>query len=84
MAQAGLQHDGAALRKAGEDDLVAWNASLCFPVDQAFDKRLRLADSGFIFCSAAQLKDVVPGGHAHAIVDRDRALRRVGEDEAHW
>src|SRR6185503_16163747 len=44
---------------------------------------LRRANPWFVFPAAAQLHDVIPGAHPHALVDRHRAYRRVRKNEAH-
>ena len=61
MAQCRLQHDGAALREAGQHDLLTFLGA-----NQGFDDFLRGADSRFVLGAAAELEDVVPGAHAHA------------------
>src|SRR5712672_946871 len=83
MAERRLKGDGAALGEAGQDDSSGGNAFLVFRSDQGFDQLLRRADSRFILGPAAEQEDVVPGPHAHALVDGDRPHRGVRKDEAH-
>src|SRR5205085_8169061 len=74
------ERDGAALREAREHDAAGGQA---LAADQLLGELLRSAQSRFILRSAAELQDVVPGAHAHALVDGHRPYRRVREDEAH-
>src|SRR5262245_16388303 len=82
-AQRGLQHDRAALRKAGQDEFRRGDAARRFAGNHLLDRLLRCPDAGLVLGSAAELEDVVPRAHAHTVVDRHRADGGVREHEAH-
>ncbi len=84
MAQTGMQHDGAALRESGKENILGRNAALVFLCNQFLDLRLRFADASCVLLRADIVRDdVIPGTHHVTAVDGDWLHRGMREDIAH-
>src|SRR6185295_1080384 len=83
MACRQVQRHGAALRKAGEQDVLAVDAAGVFAMDEPADRIGGFGNALEVLDRApVDAGDVVPGAHLVTIVDGHRAHRRVREHEA--
>src|SRR5690606_19106122 len=74
LPQSAAEDHRRALREPREKDALRRNSTLDFARDQGFELEHRFANPDFVLAVGdLHALDVVPGTHAHAAIDRDRA-----------
>jgi predicted small lipoprotein YifL len=84
VAKARVQRDRAALGEPRQQDTCRWQALRELLVDESGEYPGRGTNSVLVGpVGEIRIRDVVPGAHDHAAVDRDRDARRVGKHVTH-
>ena len=84
ITQAGVQHDGTALRKSCKHDTLGRDAAVHFALDQCPQLLFRLMNPLTVLAMPeVGSPDVIPGGHFHATVDGHAAVRGMRQDHTH-